>query len=187
MKVGVRELLFAVLLLGVPLAAWWFVFRPSNFYQEELRAEVEAKQDKLGKLTRLVGTVGDLKTEIASLERAITFFQSKLPSQKEIDKVLQETWRLAEDSSLATKSIRTAPQATGQTSLYTTGTQAEQIMLVHLEGSFEGLYAFMQALERQPRIMRISRMDISKLSEAEEGCVVAKLDMSVFFEKSEKD
>ena len=185
MKFGIREALLAALLLGLPLGAWWFVFRPANDQHSEVRKQVEAKQQKLRKLNRLVGTVGSLKEEIASLEKAIAFFQSKLPSEKEIDKVLWETWRLAERNKLATKSIRTETRGPRSTSPYDTGSQSEQPIVIKLEGDFNGLYTFLQELENQPRIMRISRMKIVKAKKAPEGHVEASLDVSVFFEHSE--
>ena len=183
MKFGVREILFALLLVGIPAGAWWFVLRPANIHQDVLREEVQAKQEKLQKLNRLIGSVGSLKKEIASLEKAIAFFQSKLPSEKEIDKVLQEIWRLAMHNSLISKRIRPQPRA--KESFYTTGGQAEQPIVIELEGDFSGFYAFLQALEAQPRIMRISQMGLLKHPKAPEGHIKASFNMAVFFESNE--
>ena len=44
--------------------------------------------------------------------------------------------------------------APGQ-SLFGAGAHSEQPILMNLEGDFRGFYTFLQALERQPRIMRI--------------------------------
>ena len=182
MKFGLREVVFLVILLAIPLGAWWFVFRPLNAHNTEMRREIAAKQEKLKALNRTTGTIGNLKKEIAALSKAVAFFESKLPSEKEIDKVLQEAWRLAEANKLITKSIRTLDR---KNSAFTTpaSSHREQPIAVQLEGEFMGLYAFLQALENQPRIMRIRRMKLSKLAKAPQGRVRAEFTMSVFFEK----
>ena len=194
MKLPIREILFALLLLGIPTGAWCFVFKPSNVHHAEMREQISLKQEKLRKLNRLVGTVGELKKEISSLEQAIAFFQSKLPCAKEMDKVLQEIWRLAEKHKLVTKSIRTFARRKNEKSFYTSGSQVEQPINISLEGNFKGFYAFLQDLESQQRIMRISRMDLKKPEECRkskeckkstEGSIQVNFEMSIFFEPGE--
>ncbi len=187
MKFGIREILVMVMFAAIPLAAWQLVFKPYNDRTADLRREISVKQEKLRKLNRLVGSVGPLKKEIASLEKAIQFFQSKLPSKKEIDKVLRETWRLAEQNKLVTKSIRTINHKGSAGNIYDCDLYAEQLILINLQGDFKGFYSFLQALESQPRIMRISRMELKKEPDAEEGYINASFDVSVFFEHSEED
>ena len=182
MKLGLRELAFVVILAAIPLGAWRFVFRPHNAHNAEMRREIELKQEKLKALDRATGTIGSLKEEIAALTKAVAFFESKLPSEKEIHKVLQEVWRLAEANRLITKSIRTLDaKMAGFTT--TASSHREQPIAVKLQGDFKGLYAFLQALERQPRILRIHQMKLTKPNEAPQGHVNAELTMSVFFEK----
>jgi len=182
MKFGLREAVFVVILTAIPLGAWWFVFRPQNMRNAEMRREIEAKQQKLKVLNRAVGTIGNLRKEIAALKEGVAFFESKLPSEKEIDKVLQEVWRLAEANKLATKSIRTL---NSEKASFTTPTSPhrEQPIAVQLEGDFMGLYGFLQALENQPRIMRIRGMKLTKLEKGPKGHIRADFTMSVFFVK----
>lgn len=182
MKLGLRELTFVVILLAIPAGAWWFVFRPHSARNAEMRQEIQVKQEKLKALDRATATIGNLKEEIAALTKAVAFFESKLPSEKDIHKVLQEVWRLAEANRLITKSIRTLDDKMAG---FTTAASAhrEQPIAVKLEGDFKGLYAFLQALERQPRILRVHQMKLTKPKEAPQGHVNAELTMSVFFEK----
>ncbi len=184
MKFGLREIVSVLILLAIPVGAWWFVFRPHNAHNAEMRLEIEAKQEKLKALDRATGTIGSLKKEIATLTKAVAFFESKLPSKKEIDKVLQEVWRLAEANRLVTKSIRTLDR---KKSGFTTAdsSHCEQPIAVKLEGNFAGLYVFLQALESQPRIMRIRHMKLTKPNGAPQGHVNADFTLSVFFEKEE--
>ena len=175
MKFAIREIVFVVLLVTVPVAAWWFAFRPNNARNSEMMKQIEARQAKLRELNKATGTIGDLKTEIASLDKAITFFRSKLPSEKEIDKVLQEVWRLAKANRLSTKSIRTLKAEGRSVVADPNGPYAEQAISMLLEGPFPGFYGFLLALEKQPRIMRVREMKIEKLSGAELAEVVLGL------------
>ena len=185
MKIGLRGILFVALLLAIPVGSWWFVFRPANDQHTKLREEVEAKQEKLNKLNRLVGKVGSLQDEIAALEKAVAFFQSKLPKEKEIDKVLRGTWQLAERNRLVTKSIRTVNQTSEAARMFASGSQYEQPIHIELTGNFAGFYTFLQALEDQARIMRISRMELARPTGGKKGHIEASLDMYVFFDMSE--
>ncbi|MCJ7544015.1 MAG: type 4a pilus biogenesis protein PilO [Phycisphaerae bacterium] len=180
MKVGIRLIVFVVLLMMIPLAAWWLVFRPADLYKAQMLEQVHVRQERLRELNQATAMLGDLKLEIAALEKAIGFFQSKLPSEKEIDKVLREVWRLAETNHLVTKSIRTLPVDEKTAS----ATPREQPIAVQLEGDFRGFYGFLQALENQPRIMRINSMTVGKLKNASEGQVEAIFNMSIFFERA---
>ncbi|MCE5276783.1 MAG: type 4a pilus biogenesis protein PilO [Planctomycetaceae bacterium] len=181
MKFGPRELVILVLLAAIPFGAWQFVFRPQNAHNERMRTEINAKQQKLKAINQAVATIGSLRKEIAELSKAVEFFQSKLPNEKEIDKVLQEIWRTAETNRLSTKSIRTLPRK--ERVMTEQGmSPAEQPIAVQLDGDFMGLYAFLQALENQPRIMQIRSMTLNKPDGAAEGAVSTDLVMSVFFE-----
>jgi len=184
-KFGPREIIFVVLLLAIPLASWWLSFRPMNQRNEEVLAEIEQRRAKLQQLNRTTGAMGDLEKEIQALEEAMDLFQSKLPNEKEIDKVLQEIWKLAESNELTTKSIRTTSNRRRK-SLFPAGGHSEQPITIELEGDFKGFYAFLLALESQPRIMRISKMVVQKDKKAAEGHIAATFELSIFFEKSKE-
>jgi len=186
MKIGLREVVIAAMLLGIPAGAWYFVFRPANEHHGKLRKQIEAKQQELQELNTLTGSVGDLEKEIEAMGKTIALFRSKLPAAKEIDKVLQETSRLAEQNRLVTKSIRTGTVPQKGSSLYITGSHSIQPVIIQLEGKFDGFYRFLQDLERQPRIMRIGLLSLKKAKEADEGTIQASFQMSVFFEPDEQ-
>ena len=135
MKFSIREIVLVALTVAIPMGAWWTVYRPNNARNVAMTKEVEARQAKLRELNRVTGTIGDLKMEIASLEKAIQFFRSRLPTEKEIDKVLQEVWRLAESNNLSTKSIRTLDREGPSILTDATGPYAEQPLSMKLEGS----------------------------------------------------
>ena len=56
-----------------------------------------------------------------------------------------------------------------------------------LEGDFLGFYAFLQALENQPRIMRIHEMELEMLDKhgVPTGRVQASFTVTIFFEPSD--
>jgi len=133
-------------------------------------------------VNRATAVIGDLQKEINALTGAIQVFQSKLPSDKEIDKVLQELWETANANQLTTKSVRTLPRSPDN--MLGGGQHAEQPIRMQIEGDFKGFYGFLQAVENQPRIMRVRNMNLARTNK-NDGTIQASLDMSIFFEHSE--
>ena len=185
MKLGLREAIFVLLLMCIPVGAYLLVFRPQNLRNARMIRDIEARQARLRELNQATAAIGDLKKEISSLEDAVKFFQSKLPNAKEIDKVLREVWQLAEANQLVTKSIRTISGNDRSMSAELGGLH-EQPIDMQLEGDFRGFYTFLQSLENQPRVMRISKMMMEK-AKSGEGQVQVRFDMTIFFEKTNKE
>ena len=188
MKFGLREIVFIALLTVIPVGAWWFVFRPQNASNAEMRRQIEAKQAKLRQLNQTIGTIGDLEKQIDKLTDAVQYFQSKLPSEKEVDKILQEIWLLAKANKLNPKSIRTLNKQASRGGFAAEGSnQAEQPIKVKLEGNFRGFYAFLLALENQPRITRIREMHLKKPKKGPKGHINSEFEMSIFFERNSRE
>jgi len=179
-----RQIVFVTMLLGMMVGAWYFVFRPRDLDNARMQIQIEAKRRQLQKLNRATATIGDLKREIADLEKAIEFFQSKLPSEKEIDRVLEEVWRLAEANRLTTKGIYTTKRAGASPFIADGASQTEQPIKMEFEGDFLGFYGFLLALENQPRIMRVRQITLEDLGTSK-GAIKARVDMSIFFEKQD--
>ena len=131
-----RQSAFVVLLVGLVAGSWHFVFRPRDVEEGRMRVQIDAKQEQLQKLNRATATLGDLREEIRELEKAIDFFHSKLPSEKEIDKVLEEVWRLAEANHLLTKGIYTTKRTASSLFLAEDASQTEQPIRMEFEGDF---------------------------------------------------
>ncbi|MFP4104997.1 MAG: type 4a pilus biogenesis protein PilO [Phycisphaerae bacterium] len=185
MKFGLRELIFLGVVMVIPICAWAFDFKPRNEDNEQMLEQIEAKQARLRELNQATAVIGDLETEIGALKNAIGYFQSKLPNEKEIDKVLQEVWRLAEENKLTAKSIRTMDRSRVKNNFVMPGgPHAEQPITMKLEGDFMGFYTFLQALEAQQRIMRVRTMKLKKPRNGPQGRMEAEFEMTIFFEKS---
>ena len=190
MKLGLREIVFVALLMLIPLGAWWFIYRPNGVANSQMLRQIDAKRAKLQSLNKATGAIGDIKQEIASLEKGIDYLRAKLPSEKEIDKVLKEVWLLAEGNQLTTKSIRALQKnangaAPSPNSASAALAYSEQPIDMQLEGSFRGYYTFLQSLENQPRIMRIQKMTLHK-AKGPEGQVRADFSMSIYFEQAKE-
>jgi type IV pilus assembly protein PilO len=187
MRFGMREILFLLLLVAIPVGAWWFVFHPRNIQIAQAKEQIQAKRLKLQALNRATATIDSLKSDIQEYNRAIDFFQSKLPAEKEMDKVLREVWELAQACNLTAKSVRTEKRQGPVMLSDTAGPYAEQPVCLELDGDFNsGLYSFLLALEKKARITRIHTMTVEKNSAKDdgEGLVHATLVMSIFFERN---
>jgi len=173
MKVGIREIIFLSIMLGL-LAASFFVFQKSTARRETLKQEILTRQKALMDLKQSTTGIEDLSRKIAELKQAITFFESKLPQEKEIDKILNEVSQMAEANALKTKTVKTlrSERAAGY---------SEQPIEIMLLGDFNGFYSFLLQLEKLPRITRVTNMALSKITDVE-GVMSAKVTLSIFFE-----
>lgn len=175
MRFGTREILFTLILLAMPVAAWYWVFLPENKQIAQAREEIRQRQAKLQQLEVQTMRNADLDAEIEKLTKAIALFEAKLPGQKEIDVVLEEVWQLAAQHNLTQRSVRTEqPVAHGRYS--------EIPLKMIIVGDFDAFYAFLLDLERLPRITQIKDMEIRKLQKAEEGQMQAAFKLSIYFE-----
>jgi type IV pilus assembly protein PilO len=174
MKLGARELLFILVMLGLLGASYWFVFKKANERRTALMADIRQKQDALEDLSRRTAGIDDLNRKIDELQQAIDFFESKLPQEKEIDKILREVAQMAEANSLQTKTIR---QLNGERGSH----YREQPIQLSITGDFTGFYSFLLQLEKLQRITRITQMKLEKIDDRN-GEMQANLTLSIFFE-----
>ena len=77
MKIGIREGLFIVLLLSIPLLAWLLAFKPAGEQRAVLQAEILEKEQKLDDLRRATSGISDLDAEIQKLSKAINFLAAQ--------------------------------------------------------------------------------------------------------------
>lgn len=184
MKLGLREAVFVVLLMAIPVVAWWSIFRPQAEVDRRTMQQIEAKRQSVAQLNATTAMIGDMESEIAALERGIVALESKLPGEMEIDKVLREITRLAERNQLATPEFRVARERMGQPAFADPDApHVEQPIKLKLTGDYRGFYAFLLSMEAQDRIMRIRDMTLKRPERMQEGFVEADLELAVFFER----
>ena len=176
MKFGIREVLFVLVLLAMPVASYLLVFEPRSEQTAEGKAELARKEAKLQTLDAATAGIGDIEAEIGKLEDAIAHFQDMLPNDREVETLLREVWDLAGEHDLTAKSVR--PDKIVAAAQY-----AELPIRMVILGGFDGFYSFVQDIEKLPRITRMPRITITKQRNLEaEGIVQAELTLSIFFE-----
>ncbi len=173
MKIGFREIIFLTLMAGI-LAIAFLYFRKTDSSRQSLVAEIAKDQGELSNLHTATAGIADLGKKIDELQKAIDFFQSRLPQEKEIDKILKEVWQIAEANNLQTKTIRTLKSERF-------ASFSEQPIQLSLSGDFNGFYSFLLQLEKLPRLTRITDMRLEKIDD-HDGEMTAQMDMSIFFE-----
>jgi len=186
MKPSPREIVFALVLLAIPMAAWQLEFAPRQRRQKELKEQIAAKQLKLDQLfakKQLSGAIGDLRDQIAEGKEAVEIFRSRLPDEKDIDQIVREVWRLAKSNNLSPTSLRTIPPRKGKQFTNAGSPHGEQPLLIQIEGNFKGLYSFMLDMESQSRIMRVRQMTLKAPEKDYSGLVSATIEFSIFFER----
>ncbi|HAC09223.1 MAG: type 4a pilus biogenesis protein PilO [Phycisphaeraceae bacterium] len=155
MKLGIREMIFLLVLAAIPVAAWFFVFEPRNQDIEQSRREIAQMETTLVRLDQLTDEVGDVRTAIDEAELRLADFRRNIPDANEVDDMLAEIHRIGERNALGISSIR---------ALNRTETQgyAEIPLSLEIDGSFRGLYRFLIDLERLPRITRVRDLKLER-------------------------
>jgi len=185
---GLRRILFFVLLMGLIYIADRYVIKPADYHLAEQRTRVQTKVAKLEEFEKATAAVEDLTKQLAELQEAIDFFESKLPPKSEIYKVLEQVTVIAQKHGLHPKTIRTLEQKTNdgdKTSRAGQPLYIEQPLKMELVGNFNSFYSFLLELERLPRIMKLRTLKLSKQSEGE-GNITAAFIVSIFFQDSEE-
>jgi len=174
MKLGIRELVFVLLMIGLGACSYLFVFKPAAEKRVAHEADIASKRKALNDLRQSTADISNLEKKISDLGEAIRFFESKLPQEKEIDKILQEVWKMADANALQTRTIKTlkSERAAGY---------SEQPIQISLAGDFKGFYSFLLQLEKLSRITRLTNMKLDKITN-EDGKMQAQMTLSIFFE-----
>ncbi len=174
MQFGPRTFFFVLLLLALPIAAYWFLFKPLTERENAAKLEIQDKSQQLQTLHQALAGRTGMKGEIEELRKAISFLESRLPEEKEMDKVLKEVWQLAEKHDLNTRSVRSLKVTQG-------ANYSEQPIRMVIYGKLkEGFYPFLWEVEHLPRLTKISEMKID--AEEKTGKVTADFVLTIYFE-----
>lgn len=179
MRFGVRELVFLLVLLAMPAAAYFFVFQPKNQLQQDARTEIAAKKAKLVALDKATEQFINLDEEIVRLKGAIQMIEQKLPAGRETYVVVNHVADLARNHDLKVETIKPDKVADA-------GPFASELPIrMEIRGGFEGFYRFMLEVERMPRITQVPLMKLERSDDKDdaEGTMIASLTLSIFFER----
>ena len=186
MRMGPREVIFLIVLLVVPVASYFYVFKPRNQEIKQAQTEVENKQAKLDRLREVTAQIEDLGMAIDHGKAAISLVEAKLPSARDVEVILEDVWRHAAEFQLKVKSVKSekAVPLAGY---------MEQPLRVSMVGDFKGFYDFLIALENLPRITRIHEMTLDQTPrrgsgrDSESGEMRADFVLSIYFEPTAED
>ncbi len=162
MRIGLREAVFFLVLLGIPVAVWLFVFKPNNRQAEQMREEIFNKKHKLALVSRASATIEGLRQEIQALEKAMTYFKEKLPNQRQVPDVVGDISDLVTKNKLQQGQIQPATRALNL--LPGNSPYSEMAFEIEVSGNFMDFYRFLQAVEALPRITRIQKLEMEGLN-----------------------
>jgi Tfp pilus assembly protein PilO len=177
MRFTTRELILFLAVLMVPIVSYFVVFKPQSANIEQAKAEIQHKREMLASLREETARNDDLRQANEEIGERINDMESLLPSGKEIDLIVRQVSALAVESGLSPPTLKSAkPVAAARF--------REQPLEMSTEGSFEGFYEFLLALERLPRLTRIVDM-VLKDSNSEGVEVEAEFTLSIYFQSEE--
>lgn len=181
MRFGLRELIFLLVLMAMPAAAYFFVFQPKNQLQQDARSEIKGKKTKLVALDKATEQFINLDEEITRLKSAIDMIEQKLPAGRETYDVVNRVAELARSHKLKIETIKPDKVAAA-------GPYASELPIrMEIKGGFEGFYSFLLEVERMPRITQVPLMTLERSDSDEdpEGTMIANLTLSIFFENTD--
>ncbi len=174
MTSSLRKVVFFVLIIGVACVAYQFMIKPANKRLADQKAKVDTKRAKLMEFEEATSAAEGLNKQVEQLQEAIKFFESKLPSTSEIDKVLRDVTVISEEQGLKPKTIRTLNKKNNSG-------YVEQPLKMELVGDFNSFYSFLLAIEKLPRIMKMRELELKKKAD-EEGQILTSFTVSIFFQ-----
>ena len=175
-----RQIIYVLVLLTVPLAAWYFVFVPRNAEIDQTNRAIQEREIQLKQISDVINTLGDLEQAVEDGEAAIKRVEAKLPSRRDVESMLEQLWQVARRNELTVKSVKTMPAVSS--TVY-----RELPLQVQLVGPFEGYYRFLLELETLPRITRIFNMHLKRTSndgsreDQQPGHIIADFELSIYF------
>jgi type IV pilus assembly protein PilO len=174
MALGFRAAIISVVVIGLPLSSYYFVFRPTNIKLRLDRAECEQKEKYLAKLDELMAKDTDLQVANEDIQRSIRTIEARLPSGKDMDDLVRQVSDLAVAAGLRSPAIKSGKPLPA--AMY-----MEQPLEMEVSGSFMGFWSFISQVEKLPRITRIHDLKISA-SNREGVEMKAEFTLSIYFQ-----
>ena len=177
MRFGTRELILFLAVLMLPIASYFVIFKPQSASIEQAKSEIAHKREMLDSLRIETSRNEDLKIANEAIKQRIDEMEALLPSNKEIDLVVRQVSALAVDAGLSPPTLKSSkPVAAARF--------REQPLVMSTNGSFEGFYDFLLAIEKLPRITRIVDM-VLKDSTTDGVELSAEFTLSIYFQVDE--
>ena len=183
MRFGFREIIFLIVLLAVPAVSLFYVFQPRNKDIQQALVEIQVKQARLDRLAEVTRKIDDIGLAIEEGRESIELIEAKLPSEQDVEGILDEVWQITASNRLTVKSVKTNKAVPA-------AKYRELPLEMIVEGQFDGFYEFLLELENLPRITRIHELKLERASasrsreETPNGLMRADFTLSIYFEPS---
>lgn len=174
MKFGPREVALLGLVMAVPLASFFLVFRPQNQRIEQVKTEIDHKRSLLERLRAETARNDDLERANSEITERIADIEARLPSDKEVDDVVRQVSDLAVKSGLQPPVLESDDPV--EAALF-----MEQPLALKTTGEFTGFYRFLQSVEALPRITRIPDMTLTRSKDGD-GSMQVEFTLSIYFQ-----
>jgi len=177
MRFGTREIVLFLAVLMLPIVSYFVIFKPQSANIEQAQSEIAHKREMLDSLRQETSRNDGLMKANELIKTQIDEMESSLPTNKEVDLIVRQVSALAVKSGLTPPTLKSSkPIAAARF--------REQPLEMSTDGSFEGFYKFLLAIEHLPRITRIVDMVI-KDSNEEDMEIEAEFTLSIYFQVDE--
>jgi len=151
-----------IMFVAVILVAFYFLYfkKSVSEYSKIAKTRTELKEEVKSMKDVLEG--GSLQNQIADLEVKIARFEERLPSEKDVPKLMTFLREAADSAGVSYKSIATMPQVPETYYI-------EIPYNVELIGRYHNIGRFLNQVENQTRIMKVDSMDLTAASGEEIG------------------
>jgi type IV pilus assembly protein PilO len=174
MNMSLRGALVLLIVIGMPVAAYFLVFRAQNAAIEKARHDVEHKLGLLEKLKEETARNADLAKANEEVAATVKTIEGRLPNGKDIDGLVRQVSDIAVASGLAAPGVKSGKPLPA--ALY-----MEQPIEMEVTGTFVGFFTFIANVEKLPRITRIHDMKITGL-DREDVELKAEFTLSIYFQ-----
>jgi type IV pilus assembly protein PilO len=137
-------------------------------------AQIAAKEAAIAQMREATAGMDDVQAKVAEVSRAVTQVESRLAPEHGLDQIVKDIWQMAESDSLHTQAIQPL-------NIVHRGNCAEQPVELKLTGDFRGFYAFMLQLEKMPRLVRVTHMELQRLPD-QNGAMLARVTIAIFYQ-----
>ena len=168
----------ALVVVGLPVTAYFMVFRPMNAEVKRLRDEIEHRESLLSTLKAETARNADLERANAEIAESIRLIEARLPTNQEIDNIVRQVSDLAVEAGLQPPSIKSGKALPA-------GLYMEQPLDMETGGSFVGFRNFLARVEKLERVTRIHNMKVSEVNKDGKE-VKASFTLSIYFQEDSK-
>jgi Tfp pilus assembly protein PilO len=174
MRLGLREFILLLILLGLPTASFFLVFQPENRDIDGAKREIEHKRSVLTKLREETAKSKDLERTNKEIQDRIEAIEARLPSKKEVEAVVRQVADLAVAAGLDVPQLKSGKALK-------TASYMEQPLELSTQGAFNGFYDFLLKLEQLARITRMTDLKIKRHQETD-GVMQATFTLSIYYQ-----